>query len=196
MRLQIISFSLQREDNYNKMKRYTLNYKMTVYWWTHWFWITLLWLIFTQSTNASPIPFSSHETISTSLKSALVQNDNSFQQTSDQQKIASGSKSVPLTFETSDTDDIFGGSIGSEIDAENAAKNKDWLVKPSTKNETIINSEKPKLTSIKLDKNITIPDTDTDEDLVKSLSLSNVNSTNATATTMLTSVTEPNAMSR
>lgn len=154
-----------------------------VYWWTHWFWITAI--ISAGNTSATPTPFSSFETISTSLKSALIQNENSFQQTSDQQKITAGSKSAPVTFETSDTDDLFGGA--SEIDAENSAKNKDWLVKPS-------DELKPSLVHVKLEKSENIP-----ADVVASLTLPNVvNSTNSStvATTMLSSVTESAAVGR
>jgi hypothetical protein len=176
-----------------------LNRKMN---YLHWFWITLL-VLFTQSLHAAPIASSSLETISTSLKSALVQNDNSFQQTSElQQKqfSAIGSKSVPLTFETSDIADLFGSGVSgaSEIDAERAAtNNRDYL-----SNDT--STDKPKLARINLDKNINIPNNNNnnnnDTDIVKSLTLSNVNSTNTIpatiATTMLSSVTESNAMSR
>lgn len=173
---------------------------MTLYWWSHWFWITTLCLIYTslqqqQFTQAMPIPFSSLETISTSLKSALIQNENSFQQTNDEFKIASGSKSVgvPLPFETSDTDDLFDGA--SEVNAENVAKTSEWLSKPN--NDT--NSEKPKLVAVNLDKSEHIPN---EPEILKSFTLSNVNSTNANnsslMTTVLTSVTttESNAMSR
>ena len=142
-----------------------------VYWWTHWFWITT---IITRCISSTPVPLSSYETISTSLKSALIQNENSFQQTNDQQKVATGTKSVPLTFETSDTDDLFGGV--SEIDAENTAKNTDWL--------------KPTLAHVALEKNVATP-----PEIVASLSLPNVvnstnNSTSGAATTLLSSVTE------
>lgn len=177
---------------------------ITLYWWIHWFWITAL---FVHVTFSSPVPFSSLETISTSLKSALVQNDNSFQQTGEQQKIASGSKiAVPLTFETSDSDGVFGGA--DEVNAENTAKNNDWLVKPTNKSNldvsltteattTTTSTEKPKLISVKLEQSQNIP-----PNVIASLNnggggSSNVNSTNATQTatiqtTMLTSVTESN----
>lgn len=151
-----------------------------VYWWTHWFWITS---IIMSCLSATPVPLSSYETISTSLKSALIQSENSFQQTNDQQKVAIGSKSVPLTFETSDTEDIFGGA--SEIDAENSARNKEWLVKPS-------DELKPKTAPVELE---SVPE------VVASLILPNaVNSTNSSApqiaTTMLSSVTESVAIGR
>lgn len=142
-----------------------------------------------------PASFSSLETISTSLKSALVQNDNSFQQTNEQQKIATGSKSVPMTFETSDTDDLHGGA--SEIDVEKIAKTSDWLVKPSTKNESSSTADsKPKYVSVNLEKNVNNQEP---EDVIKSFTLSNVNSTNesaatTTSTTVLSSVTESNAI--
>lgn len=172
---------------------------MTLYWWTHWFWITAL---FAHVTLSSPVPFSSLETISTSLKSALVQNDNSFQQTGDQQKIASGGKAAaPLTFETSDSDGVFGGA--DEVNAENIAKNDKWLVKPAANNSiisttqsttTTTSTEKPNLISVKLEQSQNIP-----TNVIASLNGgSNVNSTNATqkiatiATTMLTSITESN----
>jgi hypothetical protein len=149
---------------------------MTLYWWMHWFWITAI--ISGCISVATPVPLSSYETISTSLKSALIQNDNSFQQTSDQQKITIGSKSVPLTFETSDTDDTFGGA--GEIDAEITAKNKDF--------------SRP--VHVHLEKNENIP-----VDVVASLSLPNVvnstnNDTSQVATTVLSSVTESVAMER
>lgn len=155
-----------------------------VYWWTHWFWITAI--ITTCRTAATPVPLSSYETISTSLKSALVQNDNSFQQTNDQQKFVAVSKSVPLTFETSDNDDVFGGA--SEIDAENIAKNKDWTVKPS-------DEMKPRAVHVQLET------TESLSDIVASLSLPNAvnstnNSTSQLATTMLSSVTESVAIGR
>jgi hypothetical protein len=187
------------------MRNTASNNKMTLYWWTHWFWITAL---FAHVTVSLPVPFSSLETISTSLKSALVQNDNSFQQTGEQQKIASGSKvPVPLTFETSDSDGVFGGA--DETNAENIAKNNDWLVKPAGNKSnldvsissttptatTTTSTEKPKLNSVKLEQTQNIP-----PNVIASLNNggSNVNSTNATqtaatiATTMLTSVTESN----
>lgn len=149
-----------------------------VYWWTHWFWITA---IIVNHISATPVPLSSYETISTSLKSALVQNDNTFQQTEDQQKVVPGSKSVPLTFETSDTDDVYGGV--AEIDAENSAKNKEWLVKPVDDDTTSAPIH------VKLEKAENVP-----TEVVVSFSLPNVaNSTNITssqATTMLSSVTE------
>lgn len=94
--------------------------------WTHWFWITAI--IFASHVAATPLPMSSYETISTSLKSALIQNDNTFQSTSGQ-KVVPVSKSVPITFETSDTDDVFGGA--GEIDAEAIARNQDFLATPS-----------------------------------------------------------------
>lgn len=141
----------------------------------HWFWITA---IITGCISATPVPLSSYETISTSLKSALIQNDNSFQQTNDQQKIAVGTKSVPLTFETSDTDDTFGGA--AEIDAENSAKNKDFL----------------RPVHVSLEKNENVP-----VEIVASLSLPSVvnstnNDTSQVATTMLSSVTESVAVER
>lgn len=157
-----------------------------VYWWMHWFWITAI--ISAHDISALPTPFSSYETISTSLKSALIQNENSFQQTNDQQKITVGIvKSVPVTFETSDTDDLFGGA--SEIDAENAAKNKVWLIKPS-------DELKPAFVHVKLEKSENAP-----ADVVASLSLPNVvnstnNSTSQIATTMLSSVTESASVGR
>lgn len=172
--------------------------KMTFYWWTHWFWITALLVHVNLS---SPVPFSSLETISTSLKSALVQNDNSFQQTGDQQKIVPGSKSVvPLTFETSDSDDLFG--IASELDTENVAKNSDWLSKPSEEmNDSNINrsesTEKPKFISVKLEQNLsTMPVgviVGVANETSNSNNKNNVNSTNTSqlttiATTMLTSI--------
>lgn len=156
-----------------------------VYWWTHWFWITA---IIVHSIAATPVPLSSYETISTSLKSALIQNDNSFQQTNGQQKIAVGSKSIPLTFETSDSEVLIG--IGSEIDSENIAKNQDWLVKPSEELQ-------PKsIVHVKLDESENVP-----AEVVASLSLPNVvnstkNSTSQAATTMLSSVTESVAIGR
>lgn len=147
-----------------------------VYWWTHWFWITA---IIVNCTSVNPVPLSSYETISTSLKSALVQNENTFQQTNGQQKITAASKSVPLTFETSDTDGTFGGS--GEINAENTSKNQDFLP------ERIDLKKFP--VHVQLEKNEDVP-----VELVASLSLPNVvNSTNSTsqvATTMLSSVTE------
>lgn len=177
---------------------------MTFYWWNHWFWITCTVLLVQQhhqsAIYAMPMPasFSSLETISTSLKSALVQNDNSFQQTNDQQqKIATGSKSAPMTFETSDMDDLHGGA--SEIDVEKIAKTSEWLIKPSTKNESSNTADnKPKFVSIKLEKNVNSP---IPEDIIKSFTLSNVNSTNENIsttmpTTMLSSVTDSNAILR
>jgi len=182
-----------------KLQRYTLNYKMTFYWWNHWFWITCCSVLLVQHQSAiyaMPASFSSLETISTSLKSALVQNENSFQQTSDQQqqqKIATGSKSAPMTFETSDTDDLHGGA--SEIDAEKIAKSSEWL---STKNESSNTADnKPKFVSVKLEKNVNSPKP---VDIIKSFTLSNVNSTNENVstmpTTMLSSVTDSNAILR
>lgn len=141
----------------------------------HWFWITA---IISGCISATPVPLSSYETISTSLKSALIQNDNSFQQTNDQQKSTAGSKSVPLTFETSDIDDTFGGA--GEIDAENSAKNNDFL----------------KPVHVKLEKSENVP-----VDVVASLTLPNVvdstnNDTSQVASTVLSSVTESVAMGR
>lgn len=153
--------------------------KMTrVYWWTHWFWITAMTL---SCVAASAIPLSSFETISTSLKSALVQNDNAYQQTNEQSKLTPGTKSVPLTFETADSDDLFGGA--SELDAENSAKNQDWLSKAEPAKDV-------KLTHVELEK----------AEVVASLTLPNAvnTSSNATqaATTMLSSVTESIAVER
>lgn len=173
---------------------------MTFYWWNHWFWITCCSVLLVQHQSAiyaMPASFSSLETISTSLKSALVQNDNSFQQTNDQQqqKVATGSKSAPMTFETSDTDDLHGGA--SEIDVEKVAKTSEWLMKPSTKNESSNTADnKPKFVSVKLEKNVNSPKP---EDIIKSFTLSNVNSTNENVsttmpTTMLSSVTDSNAI--
>lgn len=193
--LQIVN--LTRKTVHNRMKKF--------YWWNHWFWITAVWLTFIsskqQSIQAMPIPFSSLETISTSLKSALVQNDNTFQQTNDQQKIATGSKSVnaaPMPFETSDTDDLHGGA--SELESEKVAE---WLVKPTTKNETT--ADEPKMVGVKLEKSENIPNDD--QKVVRAFTLANVNSTNATNTTLMTtaatttlltsvSTTESNVMSR
>lgn len=98
-----------------------------VYWWTHWFWITA---IICGHVSATPLPMSSYETISTSLKSALIQNDNTFQSAAGQQKVVPAGKPVPITFQTSDTDDVFGGA--GEIDAEAIARNQDFLVTPSS----------------------------------------------------------------
>jgi hypothetical protein len=156
-----------------KLKRNVINNKMTLYWWMHWFWITAI-----TAGMVNPAPLSSYETISTSLKSALVQNDNSFQQTNDQQKVATGSKSVPLTFETSDIDDTFGGA--GEIDAENSAKNSDFA----------------KPVHVSLEKSENIP-----EEVVAAITLPNaVNSTNnatsQVATTVLSSVTESGVVDR
>lgn len=140
--------------------------------WLHWFWITAI--ISTGCISATPVPLSSYETISTSLKSALIQNDNSF----GQQKLTAGSKSVPLTFETSDTEDTFGGA--AEIDAETSAKNNDFL----------------NPVHVSLEKNENVP-----VEIVASLSLPNVvnstnNDTSQVATTMLSSVTESVVMER
>lgn len=143
-----------------------------VYWWTHWFWVTALTI---SAVSAGAIPLSSFETISTSLKSALVPSDNTFQPTNEQSKLTAGSKSVPLTFETADSDDLFGG-VG-ELDAENSAKNQEWLSKPESEKET-------KPVHVELEK----------AEVVASLTLPNVvNSTSNSsqiATTMLSSVTE------
>lgn len=162
-------FLLLQKIFHIKLKRNVIRNKMTLYWWMHWFWITA---IITGCVSATPVPLSSYETISTSLKSALIQNDNSFQQTNDQQKLAVGNKSGPLTFETSDIDDTFGGA--GEIDAENSAKNNDFL----------------KLVHVSLEKSENVPD-----DVVASLSLPNVvnstnNDTSQVSTTVLSSVTE------
>ncbi|CRK89692.1 CLUMA_CG003449, isoform A [Clunio marinus] len=161
------------------MKRNTNRSNMTlVYWWTHWFWVTT---IIISCSSSTAVPVTSFETISTSLKSALIQNDNSFQETvNDQQKLATSDKSVPMTLETSDTEDVFGGT--EEIAAENSAKNNDWLEKPTTTTEV-----KPVDGSLEKNENI-IPE------VVASLTLTNViNSTNNSSsqnTTMLSSVTE------
>lgn len=187
------------------IKNTVISNKLTLYWWTHWFWITALFLhqMMVLSVLSSPIPFSSLETISTSLKSALVQNDNSFQQTGDQQKIASGSKSagvvVPLTFETSDTDDLFG--VADEINAENIAKNDNWLAVKKTgenvenvsnknSNESVSSStEKPKFISIKLEQN---QQQVNESDFVKNVNSTNTKTPSQWTTTMLTSVDESN----
>ncbi len=160
---------------------------MILYWWTHWFWITTLFI----QTFSSPIPFSSLETISTSLKSALVQNDNSFQKSGDLQKMSGNKIAVPLTFETSDLDDVFG--VASEVNAESIAKNDDLMKRSYNKSSSTPpepeNTKKPKLISVKLEQSKNVS-------TINSNSSSNVNSTNATqsqaATTMLTSVTESN----
>jgi hypothetical protein len=102
-----------------------------------------------------------------------------------------------MTFETSDTDDLHGGA--SEIDAEKIAKTSEWLMKPSTKNESSNTADnKPKFVSVKLEKNVNSPKP---EDIIKSFTLSNVNSTNENVsttmpTTMLSSVTDSNAILR
>lgn len=171
-------FSLLQENFFVKLEHNEIRSKMSlVYWWTHWFWITA---IIVNHISATPVPLSSYETISTSLKSALVQNDNTFQQTEDQQKVVPGSRSVPLTFETSDTDDVFGGA--AVIDAENSAKNEEWLIKP-------VDDTTRAPVHVKLEKSENVP-----SEVVASLSLPNVaNSTNISssqATTMLSSVTE------
>lgn len=153
-----------------------------MFWWTHWFWITAIIISYI---SATPVPLSSFETISTSLKSALVQNNNAFQQTNDQQKLPAGSKSVPLTFETSDSDDVFGGA--SEIDSENAAKNKDWLGGKL--------SEAIKPVHVKLEKNENVPANDGALLTLPNFVNSTSNSTNV-ATTVLSSVTEPNESGR
>ncbi|CAG9801684.1 unnamed protein product [Chironomus riparius] len=175
---------------------------MTFYWWNHWFWITCCFMLLVEQQHQSaiyamPASFSSLETISTSLKSALVQNDNSFQLTNDQQqKISTGSKSAPLTFETSDTDDLRVGA--SEIDVEKIVKTSEWLSeKHNTKNESSNTADyKPKFVSVKLEMNVNSPKP---EDIIKSFTLSNVNSTNENIsttmpTTMLSSVTDSNAI--
>lgn len=177
------------------IRKTVLSNKMTLYWWTHFFWITAF---STHMVLSSPIPFSSLETISTSLKSALVQNDNSFQQTGDQQKITSGKSVVPLTFETSDTDDVFG--VADQINAENIAKSSsDWLqTKPHKNlNESASSTETPKIVSVKSEQSqrpsvdvIVSPVNETNN-----YTNYNVNSTNASqittiATTMLTNIDE------
>lgn len=161
-----------------KLRRNVIRSNMTlVYWWTHWFWVTAIMM---RGISATPVPLSSYETISTSLKSALVQNDNTFQQASGQPKVTAGSKSVPLTFETSDSDSVFGGA--GEIDAESIAKNTEWLSKPGEVVETTPMHDK-------LGSNETTPG-----EIVAALSLPNINSTNnstsQTTTTLLSSVTE------
>jgi hypothetical protein len=167
-----------------------MKYIMAFYWYIHWFWITSL----INDVTSSPITFSSLETISTSLKSALVQNDNSFQQTDNQQKILSGGKSVPLPFETSDTEDIFGGS--RETYSEQAAKNSDLIVKPRIRNDSKI--EKPIFVSVKLEKNENVPselEALIKIPLVNNTSLFSVTTTMLTRNT-LTSVTEANNFAR
>lgn len=150
-----------------------------VYWfWKHWFWITA---IITCCISATPVPLSSFETISTSLKSALTQNENTFQPAIDRQKVATGTKSVPLTFETSDTDDVFGGA--SEIDAENIAKNREWLVKPNDELQKM-------LVHVEVERDGKIP-TEVTPSIDPQPPVNNTNnSTSSVATTMLTSVTE------
>lgn len=100
--------------------------------------------------------------------------------------MASGTKSVPVTFETSDSDDVFGGA--SEIDAENTAKNKEWLVKPNDELQKM-------LVHVEVER-----DEKDKAEIVPSLNLPNVNSTNnqtsSAATTMLTSVTESGVIGR
>lgn len=190
---------LQNKLHHMKVIRKTvISNKMTLYWWTHFFWVTA---ITTQMVLSSPIPFTSLETISTSLKSALVQNDNSFQQTGDQQKITSGKSVVPLTFETSDSDDLFG--VADQINAENIAKNNDWLpmheqsVSNKNLNESASSTEKPKSISVKLEQSIP-SSADVIASSVNETNNSNkVNSTNTSqittvATTMLTNIDESN----
>lgn len=151
-----------------------------VYGWTHWFWITA---IICGYVSATPLPMSSYETISTSLKSALIQNDNTFQATGGQQKVAPAGKPVPITFQTSDTDDVFGG--GGEIDAEAIDRNIDFLATPS--------SESP----AEVEKSENLPSL-----VVAALNLPNVlvdtpnNTAPHVATTMLNTVTESSVIGR
>jgi hypothetical protein len=167
-----------------------------VYSWQHWFWITAI-IIIALTSVVTPHPLSSYETLSTSLKSAaLIQsNENSFQKTNNQDKtqLTSGIKSVVplLTSETSDTEDTFGGA--SELNAEQSAKNIDWLNTPTT---TITSDMTTTATTIKSSlKNLEHNEVPT---IVAALSLPNVNSStkNSTmssstiATTILTTVTQ------
>jgi hypothetical protein len=162
-----------------------------VYSWQHWFWITAIIIIIALTSDVTPHPLSSYETLSTQLKSAaLIQsNENSFQKTNNQDKtqLTSGIKSVPLTSETSDTEDTFGGA--SELNAEISAKNTDWLNTPTSTTTTSIDMTTKSLRNIEHNEVPTI---------VAALSLPNVNSStkNSTiisstiATTILTTVTE------
>lgn len=166
-----------------------------VYSWQHWFWITAIIIIIALTSVVTPHPLSSYETLSSSLKSAaLIQsNENSFQKTNNQDKtqLTSGIKSVPLTSETSDTDDTFGGA--SELNAEITAKNKDWLNIPST--TTTMKIDTTTTTTMKSLRNVEHNEVPT---IVAALSLPNVNSstknltitTSTIATTILTTVTE------
>lgn len=152
-----------------------------VYWWTHWFWITAI--ICAWHVSATPLPMSSYETISTSLKSALIQNDNTFQSAGGQQKVVPASKSVPITFETSDTDDVFGGA--GEIDAEAIARNQDFLATPSNVPQSTAKPENKE--------NLPL--------VVAALNLPNAvdtanNSASHVATTVLNTVTESTAIAR
>ncbi|CAO1396007.1 unnamed protein product [Diamesa tonsa] len=169
---------------------------MTLYRWTHWFWITTA-LFASEHVNGSAIPLSSFETISSSLKSAsvsktsaLIQNDNAFQQPKDQQKLQL--KQLPMTFSTNgDSEDVFdgGGFIGgaSEFDSDSATKyQKDWLSNKPNHDE-----KEPTLKSIKLQKSENVP-----EEIVAAIIPKDYkNSTNLVnvtevASTVLSSVTE------
>lgn len=175
---------------------------MTLYRWTHWFWITTA-LFAADHVNAAAIPLSSFETISSSLKSAsvsktsaLIQNDNAFQQPKDQQKLQL--KQLPMTFSTNgDSEDVFdgGGFIGSagEFESDAATKyQKDWLSNKPNHDE-----KEPTLKSIKLQKSENVP-----EKIVAAIipkdpnnSTNHVNATEI-ASTVLSSVTETVAESR
>jgi hypothetical protein len=180
-----------------------------VYSWQHWFWITAIIInIALTSDVVTSHPLSSYETpLSTSLKSAaLIQsNENSFQKTNNQDKtqLTSGIKSAPITSETSDIEDTFGGT--SELNVE---KNKDFVKEPITLETTTATAAVVVETTSISNIDITTTSSTTTKSLrnvehnevptiVAALSLPNVNSSTKNSTsTILSTVTESSDKSR
>lgn len=161
--------------------------KTRFYCWTHWFWITCIII-----TPTFSFPSSSFETISTSLKSstsiktsALIQNENSFQEPLIEQNKFEQIKQNSMTLVEAEADSVFdGGGMNKSLVESNVSSGGKINDKELEKS-----SSKSNLTSVKLN-NI--------EDVSSGLSvitLNNnlVNSTNTTSiknTTVLNSITE------
>jgi uncharacterized protein YkwD len=92
-------------------------------WWIHWFWIIV------SCASASAAPISSYETISTSLKSALIQNENAFPETSSPSKFNAVSRPVALLFDSTGTDEIATGVV--KFNHENNENFSKTLVQPT-----------------------------------------------------------------
>lgn len=162
--------------------------KIRFYCWTHWFWITCIIL---SPISTVPLPLSSFETISTSLKSstslktsALIQNDNSFQKpiNLEQSKFEQIKQNSMVSTLESETDSVFDGGGGS---GRNDSIGEIYISSPDkTAESTAVTTTN--LTSVKLSSSSTPG--------LNVITLNNLdNSTNSTSisnTTVLNSITE------